>query len=58
MNIDKLVQAGLSHNKVCVLTALDRNKHSFNKPVGYGKVNKDQVAILQHRVNCSTAKDH
>jgi len=41
---------GLSHNKVCVLTALDRNKHSFNKPVGYGKVNKDQVAILQHRI--------
>ena len=42
---------GLSHNKVCVLTALDRQKHSFNKPVGYGKVNKDQVAILQHRIN-------
>ena len=43
-------QVGLSHNKVCVLTAIDRNKHSFNKPVGYGKVNKDQVAILQHRI--------
>ena len=43
-------QAGLSHNKVCVLTALDRNKHSFNKPVGYGKVNREQVAILQHRI--------
>ena len=43
-------QVGLSHNKVCVLTALDRNKHSFNRPVGYGKVNKDQVAILQHRI--------
>ena len=42
---------GLSHNKVCVLTALDRQKHSFNKPVGYGKVNKDQVSILQHRIN-------
>ena len=41
----------MSHNKVCVLTALDRQKHSFNKPVGYGKVNKDQVAILQHRIN-------
>ena len=41
---------GLSHNKVCVLTALDRQKHSFNKPVGYGKVNKEQVAILQHRI--------
>ncbi len=44
-------QVGLSHNKVCVLTALDRNKHSFNKPVGYGKVNKEQVAVLQHRIN-------
>ncbi len=43
-------QAGLSSHKVCVLTALDRQKHSFNKPVGYGKVNKDQVAILQHRI--------
>ena len=41
---------GLSHNKVCVLTALDRQKHSFNKPVGYGKVCKEQVAILQHRI--------
>ena len=41
---------GLSHNKVCVLTALDRQKHSFNKPVGYGKVNKEQVQILQHRI--------
>ena len=44
-------QVGLSHNKVCVLTAIDRNKHSFNRPVGYGKVNKEQVAILQHRIN-------
>ena len=41
---------GLSHDKVCVLTALDRNKHSFNKPVGFVKVNKEQVAILQHRI--------
>ena len=43
-------QAGLSSRKVCVLTALDRQKHSFNKPVGYGKVNKEQVQILQHRI--------
>ena len=43
-------QAGLSQHKVCVLTALDRQKHSFNKPVGYGKVCKEQVAILQHRI--------
>ena len=41
---------GLSHNKVCVLTALDRQKHSFNKPVGYGKVCKEQIGILQHRI--------
>ena len=41
---------GLSHNKVCVLTALDRQKHSFNKPVGYGKVSKYQIEILQHRI--------
>ena len=43
-------QAGLSHHKVCVLTALDRQKHSFNKPVGYGKVCKEQIGILQHRI--------
>jgi len=43
-------QAGLSSHKVCVLTALDRQKHSFNKPVGYGKVCKEQIAILQHRI--------
>ncbi|MBQ7551915.1 MAG: hypothetical protein IJT15_00485 [Rickettsiales bacterium] len=30
--------------------ALDRNKRSFNKPVGYGKVNKKQVVILQYRI--------
>ena len=41
---------GDKKTKVCVLTALDRQKHSFNKPVGYGKVNKEQVAILQHRI--------
>ena len=43
-------QADLSSHKVCILTALDRQKHSFNKPVGYGKVNKEQVQILQHRI--------
>ena len=42
---------GLSHNKVCVLTALDRNKHSFNKPVGYGYIGKEQTMILQHKIN-------
>ena len=43
-------QAGLSHNKVCVLTAIDRNKHSFNKPVCYGHIGKEQTMILQHRI--------
>jgi hypothetical protein len=31
---------GLSADQVCVLTALDRNNHYFNQPVGYGKVKK------------------
>ena len=43
-------QAGLSHNKVCVLTAIDRNKHSFNKPVCYGHIGKEQTMILQNRI--------
>ncbi|MBQ7552530.1 MAG: IS1595 family transposase [Rickettsiales bacterium] len=38
---------GLSHNKVCVLTAIDRNKKSFGIPVGFGKVNKEEVENLQ-----------
>ena len=37
--------------KVCVLTAIDRNKHSFNKPVCYGHMGKEQAMILQHRIN-------
>ena len=36
--------------KVCVLTAIDRNKHSFNKPVCYGHIGKEQTTILQHRI--------
>ena len=36
--------------KVCVLTAIDRNKHSFNKPVCYGHIGKEQATILQHRI--------
>jgi hypothetical protein len=31
---------GLSTDQVCVLTALDRNNHYFNQPVGYGKVKR------------------
>ena len=41
---------GLSHHKVCVLTAIDRNKNSFGRPVGYGKVNKNEIEILQHHI--------
>ena len=36
----------MSHNKVCVLTAIDRNKKSFGVPVGFGKVNKEGVENL------------
>ena len=41
---------GLSYNKVFVLIAIDRQKHSFNKPVRYGKIKKDDIKILQHRI--------
>jgi transposase-like protein len=34
---------GLSADQVCVLTALDRNSHYFNQPVGYGKVKKTWI---------------
>ena len=37
--------------KVCVLTAIDRNKHSFNKPVCYGHIGTEQTMILQHRIS-------
>ena len=36
--------------KVCVLTAIDRQKHSFNKPVCYGHIGTEQTLILQHRI--------
>ena len=38
------------NKKVCVLTAIDRQKHSFNRPVGFGKIKKDDIKILQHRI--------
>ena len=41
---------GLSHNKVFVLTALDRQKHSFNRPVCYGHIGIEQTMILQHMI--------
>ena len=37
-------------NKVCVLTAIDRNKASFTKPVGFGGLEKDDVIILQRHL--------
>ena len=37
-------------NKVCVLTAIDRNKASFTKPVGFGGLEKDDVILLQRHL--------
>ena len=36
--------------KVCVLTAIDRNKSSFTKPVGFGGLEKDDVVLLQRHL--------
>ena len=38
---------GNKRSKVCVLTAIDRNKASFTKPVGFGGLEKDDVVLLQ-----------
>lgn len=35
---------------VCVLTAIDRNKASFTKPVGFVGLEKDDVALLQRHI--------
>ena len=43
-------QSGLSYNKVCVLTAIDRSKNTFGKPVGYGKVDKNEVLLLRRHL--------
>jgi transposase-like protein len=37
-------------NKVCVLTAIDGNKTSFTKPVGFGGLEKDDVILLQRHL--------
>ena len=37
-------------SKVCVLTAIDRNKSSFTKPVGFGGLEKDDVVLLQRHL--------
>lgn len=36
--------------KICVLTAIDRNKASFTKPVGFGGLEKDDVILLQRHL--------
>ena len=36
--------------KICVLTAIDRNKASFTKPVGFGGLEKDDVVLLQRHI--------
>ena len=37
-------------SKVCVLTAINRNKASFTKPVGFGGLEKDDVILLQRHI--------
>ena len=37
-------------SKVCVLTAIDRNKSSCTKPVGFGGLEKDDVVLLQRHL--------
>ena len=41
---------GNKRSKVCVLTAIDRNKASFTKPVGFGGLEKDDVVLLQRHL--------
>ena len=41
---------GNKRSKVCVLTAIDRNKSSFTKPVGVGGLEKDDVVLLQRHL--------
>ena len=41
---------GDKKTKICVLTAIDRNKTSFTKPVGFGGLEKDDVVLLQRHI--------
>jgi len=41
---------GNKKTKICVLTAIDRNKSSFTKPVGFGGLEKDDVILLQRHI--------
>ena len=36
--------------KICVLTAIDRSKNSYTKPVGFGGLEKDDVVLLQRHL--------
>ena len=44
------MNADFSHNKVCILTTIDRNKSSFTKPVGFDGLEKDDVVLLQRHL--------
>ena len=41
---------GNKKTKICVLTAIDRNKSSFTKPVGFGGLEKEDVVLLQRHL--------
>ena len=41
---------GDKKTKICVLTAIDRNKSSYVKPVGFGGLEKDDVILLQRHL--------
>ena len=41
---------GDKKTKICVLTAIDRNKSSFTKPVGFGGLEKEDVILLQRHL--------
>ena len=41
---------GDKKTKICVLTAIDRNKSSYVKPVGFGSLEKDDVLLLQRHL--------
>ena len=41
---------GDKKTKICVLTAIDRNKASYVKPVGFGGLEKDDVILLQRHL--------
>ena len=41
---------GDKKTKICILTAIDRNKSSYVKPVGFGGLEKDDVLLLQRHL--------